>query len=152
MRYTLIAAAGLCCGCATVISVAQTPSLDGELEITVDGINSDAGKVMVALHAEAGATVFPDVKGAIAAQWVRAAPGAHRFVFANLPPGRFAVAVFHDENDNDELDANFLGVPTEGYGFSRNARGTFGPPSFSEAAVEIPAGGGTTRTDTTRAY
>ena len=39
-----------------------------------------------------------------------------------------------------------------GYSFSRNARGTFGPPSFSEAAVEMPAGGGTTRTATTLAY
>jgi uncharacterized protein (DUF2141 family) len=154
MRNSLFATAALlCCGCAAAISVTATPAPSGDLEITVEGIDGDAGKVMVALHAESGAAVFPDAQGAIAAQWVQAAPGRHRFVFTNLPPGRFAVAVFHDENDNDELDANVLGIPTEGYGFSRDARGMFGPPSFAEAAVEVPAAGrGTTRTTTTLAY
>ena len=49
----------------------------------------------------------------------------------------YALAVYHDENSNYQLDKNFLGIPLERYGFSNNARGTFGPPSFKEAAFEL---------------
>ena len=72
--------------------------------------------------------------------------------FADLPPGRFAVAVFHDENENDELDVNFIGIPKEGYAFSRDARGFAGPPSFDAAAVEIAEGDGPLSTTATLSY
>lgn len=129
-----------------------TPSSGGDLEITVEGISGEEGSVMVALHDESGRESFPGADGAIAAQWMRAAPGSQRFVFLDLPPGQYAVAVFHDENGNGELDTNILGIPTEGTGFSRNAQGNFGPPSFHDAAVEISADSGTTRTTATLVY
>lgn len=129
-----------------------TPLSSGDLEITVEGISGEEGNVMVALHDESGMEGFPGANSAIAAQWVRAAPGSQRFVFLDLPPGRYAVAVFHDENGNDELDTNLLGIPTEGTGFSSNAQGHFGPPSFQDAAVEISADSGTTRTTATLVY
>ncbi len=43
--------------------------------------------------------------------------------FEDIPPGRYALAVIHDENMNGKLDANWLGVPKEGYGFSNDAKG-----------------------------
>ncbi|MEM9671851.1 MAG: DUF2141 domain-containing protein [Cyclobacteriaceae bacterium] len=56
----------------------------------------------------------------------------------NLPPGEYAVAVYHDENENKELDKNFFGIPYEAYGFSNDARGSrLGPPSFNDAKVTI---------------
>ena len=45
--------------------------------------------------------------------------------------------MFHDENDNGRLDENAWGVPTEGYGFSNNARGLLGAPSFDSAQVTL---------------
>ena len=108
-----------------------------ELRLTVDGIRSEQGKVMVALHAPKSGVSFPDGAGAVAAQWRAARSGALEFVFTGLPAGRFAIAVFHDENGNDALDTNLLGIPKEGYAFSENARGFAGPPSFDAAAVEI---------------
>lgn len=48
---------------------------------------------------------------------------------------KYAIAVYHDVNSNSKLDKNFFGIPKEGYGFSNNARGTFGPPSFDDAAI-----------------
>ncbi len=54
-----------------------------------------------------------------------------------MPYGRYSIKAFHDENNNSKLDTNFLGMPTERYGFSNNARGRFGPPSFAEAAVTL---------------
>lgn len=47
--------------------------------------------------------------------------------------GNYAIRVFHDENSNGELDSNFLGIPTEDYGFSNNVSAWFGAPSWERA-------------------
>lgn len=54
--------------------------------------------------------------------------------FEDIPPGTYAMAVIHDENLNGKLDTNWIGIPTEGYGFSNNAKGVLGAPSFSDAS------------------
>ena len=62
------------------------------------------------------------------------------FAFYNLPPGDYALAVFYDENNNGRLDTNLLGIPTEQFGFSNNARRMmFFPPSFAAARFAVPA-------------
>ena len=125
---------------AAVFATTMTVSIathGAELRVVVDGIHSDVGRVMVALHTPKPDVEFPDGAGAVAAQWRAARVGSIQFVFADLPPGRFAVAVYHDENGNDELDRNLIGIPKEGYAFSERARGFAGPPSFDAAAVEL---------------
>ncbi len=58
-------------------------------------------------------------------------------VFGGLPPGRYAVVAYHDENGNGELD-RFLGmIPREGYGVS-NIPEPSGPPQFDQAAFDVP--------------
>ena len=123
-----------------------------ELRVVVDGIRGDKGKIMVALHAPNPTVKFPDSAGTVAAQWRTAGIGKLEFVFADLPPGRFAVAAYHDENDNDILDVNLIGIPKEGYAFSQNARGFAGPPSFDAAAVEISGEHGPKSTNATLGY
>ena len=54
-----------------------------------------------------------------------------------LPIGKYAISAFHDANGNKKLDTNWVGIPTEKYGFSNNARGTFGPPSLQDQLVEV---------------
>jgi uncharacterized protein (DUF2141 family) len=54
--------------------------------------------------------------------------------FLSIPPGTYALAVIHDENMNGKLDTKWLGIPTEGYGFSNDARALLGPPSFFAAS------------------
>jgi uncharacterized protein (DUF2141 family) len=56
-----------------------------------------------------------------------------RITVGNAAPGTHAIKVFHDVNDNGKLDTNWLGIPTEPYGFSNDAMGTLGPPSFQQA-------------------
>lgn len=53
--------------------------------------------------------------------------------FVDIPPGIYAIAVIHDENMNGELDTNWMGIPTEGYGFSNTTLDEFGAPAFSAA-------------------
>ena len=55
----------------------------------------------------------------------------------NVPPAKYAVAVFHDANNNEVLDKNAFGIPTEAYGFSNNARGRFAPHDFSDCLIEV---------------
>lgn len=57
--------------------------------------------------------------------------------FKDLPKGMYAISMFHDENDNNKLDTNFLGIPKESYGCSNNAKGFFGPPKWEQAKFEI---------------
>lgn len=59
--------------------------------------------------------------------------------FTGLPEGDYAVTAFLDENGNQKLDTNLFGLPTELYGFSRNARNSVGPPSFADAAFRLDA-------------
>ena len=61
---------------------------------------------------------------------------------SELKPGIYAISCFHDLNDNGKLDTNLLGIPSEPYGFSNNARPKFRAPKWSEAKFEVKAGGG----------
>jgi len=58
-------------------------------------------------------------------------------IFEDVMPGKYAIRFFHDENQNEELDTNFLGIPKEGFGFSNDAMGKFGPKDFSEWLFEV---------------
>jgi len=58
-------------------------------------------------------------------------------VIENLMPGKYAFKFFHDENMNEKLDVNWLGIPKEGFGFSNNPRMTFGPPSFDKTLFKL---------------
>jgi uncharacterized protein (DUF2141 family) len=64
----------------------------------------------------------------------------------SLEYGYYAIKIFHDENNNGKIDLNFLGIPTEDYGYSNNVSGWFGPPKWektrflfnqSEMSIEI---------------
>ena len=57
--------------------------------------------------------------------------------FKNIPKGRYAIAVFLDENNNYRLDKNFIGIPREKYGFSNNVLPALRPATFEESAFEL---------------
>jgi uncharacterized protein (DUF2141 family) len=59
--------------------------------------------------------------------------GEVQVVFENVAPGDYAISVMHDANENGEMDSNAFGIPKEGFGFSNDAMGMFGPPSFEKA-------------------
>ena len=76
--------------------------------------------------------------------WSGSAParvGAVTVRIGGVPPGTYAVVAYHDENDNGHVDRNFLGIPTEAVGFSRDAPDRLGPPSWNDAAFVVAPGG-----------
>lgn len=56
-------------------------------------------------------------------------------------PGDYAIAVYHDEDDDHDFDRTLVGLPAEGYGFSNDAEALFGPPSYESARVTVPVEG-----------
>lgn len=57
--------------------------------------------------------------------------------FKDLKPGEYVVSYFHDEDADGKLATNMFGIPTEGYGFSNNAQGSFGPPNYQEMKFTV---------------
>ncbi len=82
---------------------------------------------------------FPQQESATHRFTVEAEKVTGELVLDDLPTGTMAVAVFQDLNRDGVLNKGAYGVPTEPYGFSNNARGTFGPPTFASASFRFPA-------------
>ena len=112
------------------------------LEIEVAGARSAKGLLRICLTSDPAN--FPgcvDDANAL----TRSVPAAQRSVrFEGLPPGTYAAAVIHDENGNARLDT-LLGVPREGFGFSRNPPIRFGAPRFAAARFALTTDGGNER-------
>ncbi len=107
------------------------------LTVIVRGLRSDQGRVSAGLYASSETFMQDGQEEATCSVPIR--DGVARCVFENVPPGRYAVGLMHDENANGKFDSGFLGIPEEGYGFSRDARGSLGPPSFDAAAFDWDA-------------
>jgi len=106
-----------------------------DLTITVKGVRSADGAVFLAVYDSDKS--FMKAPQAKTTRRLNASKGDLEIVIHDLPAGKYAIASYHDENGNGKLDTNALGIPEEGYGFSNDARGTSGPPQFSEAAFDF---------------
>lgn len=106
------------------------------LTVTVDGLRDQRGRVCFSLFStEQG---FPsNSERATESQCVSVANTLTAVTFRNLNVGRYAIAVIHDANADGSLNRGFLGIPLEGFGFSRNPRILTGPPSFGDAAISV---------------
>ena len=111
--------------------------------IVVTGLElrSDEGRLSCLLFAEPDAEAFPRIRDrAFAASLGRIASGMGRCVFSDVPPGRYALSVHHDADGDGRVDTGLFGIPTEGLGASNDAHGSFGPPSFRDAAFAYAGG------------
>ncbi len=140
IRLAILAASSLIVFATEIDAVAapaspSLPARNASLEVTVKGVGSDKGQVRLAIcPAESG---FPDCGArAVRTAVVEVQHGQARASFAQLPPGLYAVSVFHDANGNGRLDT-FLGIPREGFGFSRNPNLRTRAPRFSEAQIQL---------------
>lgn len=104
-----------------------------DLVVTVDGVKEQKGKIFIALYDSEENFMGKRLGGGS-----KAVEGSSlTLTFQNMESGVYAISIFHDENDNEKLDANFMGIPNEPYAFSNNAKGMFGPPKFEECKFEI---------------
>jgi uncharacterized protein (DUF2141 family) len=107
------------------------------LQVELSGVRDQRGTIHACLTQSPAH--FPDCKSDPAAI-MQTIPGTRReLLFRGVAPGRYALAVFHDENANRKLDT-FLGIPREGFGFSRNPTIRFGAPRFDKVTIELAPG------------
>lgn len=122
--------------CLGSLALAQSPSNKTcKVLVHIDGFRNQKGN--------AGVTVFKSPNG-----WPEnnnrsffhtgnPFTGDKTTVELQLPAGRYAIAVLHDENSNHKLDRNLIGWPKEGFGFSNNPKVGMSAPSFDTAAMQI---------------
>ena len=116
-------------------------ALADTLTVTVNNI-AKAGEIHVAVYDNAEAFEADRGEKGGAAPGITEGtiemvePGSVTYVY-ELPPGTYAIGIFHDVNLNNKMDNNLFGIPKEQYGFSNNARAFLGPPAFEAAAFEL---------------
>ena len=126
----------LCLGLSAGVSVANADA--GRISAPISGLRNDDGVVRCGLYDAAAA--FPmagqETRGAIA----RIKGGQATCVFTGLKPGTYAIAAFHAENHETQMQYGLFGKPKEAYGFSRNPPSRMGAPAFASAAFAYAGG------------
>jgi uncharacterized protein (DUF2141 family) len=117
----------------------QAGGTQPRLHVLASGVRRPAGNVTFTLYGDQRAK-FLAHHGSLSVIRVPLAAGEAEACFAVSAPGTYAVAVYHDENDNHHLDRSFLGLPAEGYGFSNNVRPLLGLPSFDSVTFQVGPG------------
>ncbi len=113
-----------------VIAFAQN-----QIAIDVLDVPSSKGKISVAVYnSKEGFLKFDKV---FKCDSIIAEKGITHIAIKDLPEGEYALAIFHDENGNDKLDTNWLGIPKEKVAFSNAKMKTFGPPPFKECVFKV---------------
>ena len=108
-----------------------------DLTVDVTGLQDARGQVLVALYDRADSFL----KQPLQATMVEAREGSVQVVLRNLPAGDYALSAFQDRNGNQTLDRNPVGMPIEPYGFSNDAVGDFGAPSFAQSQLHVGEAG-----------
>lgn len=101
------------------------------LTIIVENLPTDSGVVMIEL--------LNDQEESVGGFVGQIQDGVSQIEIADLPKGTYSIQYYHDENQNQKMDANKWGMPIEAYGFSNNARGSFGPPEFEKTLFDLNA-------------
>ena len=114
----------------------RTMLSNGTLTVTIINFRNNLGQVSVALYNKGEAfPKSPDKALKIVYAPIRGKKAV--VVFESLPPGEYAISVFHDENKNGKMDTYFFGIPKEGVGASNDARGHLGPPHYKDAKFNL---------------
>ncbi|MGB5169922.1 MAG: DUF2141 domain-containing protein [Eudoraea sp.] len=115
----------------SLVNAQQQKTFD--IKVEVKNAKNDEGKMFFALYDNEEDFLKKEIKGEIK----EITNKTSIITFKNIPTGVYAVSVFHDENDNGEMDTNGLGIPTENFGCSNDAKGFMGPPNWKKAKFEL---------------
>jgi len=110
-----------------------------DLTVTVEGIAQHQGSIMLGLF---DADTY-NGDGAVTGANLTVEGDSVTVTFEDLTPGEYAVRLYHDLNDDGEMNTNPFGMPTEPFAFSNNAKGRFGPASWDDAKFTLEGESGT---------
>ncbi|MFS4466469.1 DUF2141 domain-containing protein [Maribacter sp. 2210JD10-5] len=113
----------------------QWSSAQYTLNLKIDGVKSAEGNILAAVYTSEDS--FLKFDKVYKTSGSKAIEGTTQIAIKDLPKGTYAVAIFHDENGNNELDTNMLGIPKEPIAFSKGKMKMFGPPDFKDCAFSL---------------
>jgi uncharacterized protein (DUF2141 family) len=118
------------------VAMANGTTQSSNITVTVTNMRSTEGVVRACITTDPNEFPKCDDK-ATSMNMVTPADQNVKFTFKNVPTGRYAIALLHDENNNGKADRALFMMPTEGFGFSRDAKVRMGPPKFEAAAFDV---------------
>lgn len=119
-----------------LLSASIAQAQNSTVTVQVENLKNEKGVCRACLYNDAKS--FPGEKGkAVSCKSAKISNGKSTIVFENVTNGMYAISVFHDENNNNDLDENFLGIPKEGYGASKNVLPKMSKPSFDDNAFKV---------------
>jgi uncharacterized protein (DUF2141 family) len=122
-------------------SAAPASQPDAKLTVRVVGLRNHKGQLIFGVFDQPDG--FPNVEGK-SKNWQVKSIDADSVTFTcELPPGRYGASVLHDENKNNQMDKNGVGIPTEGYGVTNNPKPKLRAATFKEALFTLPPEGAT---------
>lgn len=110
------------------------------LRVEVTGARRAAGNVTVTVYGPRP-EAFLARRAYLSRQRIPLRAASAEACFALSAAGDYAIAVYHDENDDHDFNRNLIGMPAEGYGFSNDAPTTVGLPDFADVRFSVPAEG-----------
>lgn len=137
MKKVVILAVSMLLGISAIAQACDTTP--HSVLVNVQGVRSDNGNVAILLYGNDPEEFLAKGKR-LHKERVPARAGSVRYCIPIAEPGRYAVAVYHDENGNHDFDKNWIGIPVEGFGISNNPRMILGPPSHAESAFSVHNG------------
>jgi uncharacterized protein (DUF2141 family) len=116
-------------------AMAAAPASAGDVVITVTDLRNTKGVVRACMTTRAD--IFPKcIKDPDSHRVVVTAAETMEIRFTGVKPGKYAIALLHDENNNGKADRAVGMMPKEGYGFSRDAPVRMAPPKFADAVFD----------------
>jgi uncharacterized protein (DUF2141 family) len=135
VTHTSILKAGWVTGLIALVgTVASAEPAQPGIHVEILGIRNSFGAVACALFESAEGFPKEFLRFATNLMMVKVRATKATCNFEDISPGTYAIAAIHDENRDGKLETNWIGLPNEGYGFSNNAKGSLGPPSFEAAS------------------
>ena len=129
MKKSIILSAFICLVTLCSIQAQETNSLT----VTVSNIKTQKGTIMIGLYKDENTFLDKVFK----AQKTDANSTSVTVTFKNIPAGEYGISLFHDKDENGELNTNFIGIPSEPYAFSNNAKGMFGPAKWEDVKFSV---------------
>lgn len=121
-----------------IISICTSGSFEtaqnAELTVEIEKIPEVSGHMFIALYSSEES--YLDTDQAFKSAQIPVTSTNFSWT-CELPHGIYSVVVFHDMDDNGELNTSRFGLPKEPYGFSNNAKGMFGPPGFEQTSIQV---------------
>ena len=108
---------------------------ESDLKLVITGVDDIKGSMYIAVFDNK--ELFPGFGKQLVEKVLPVDSKTLSCTFKDLPNSDYAVAIFHDKNNNGKLDKNAFGIPLEPYGFSQNARARFSAPSFNDAKIVL---------------